>query len=326
MLSELDTELSDAWRKASGAGDVTAAVRSEQLQWLKRRDACGADTSCLSTRYNERLHAFVSEGSSAGDVRVAGSMQSELLVPRSANADGGNVAVRLLLNPCLSDQALKDMSEEPSVLSDAVAARKALPPGACDDPVLVEKIFAARFLQYAVLDMASEPWSFDAILATQNKRTGQCKDTRCLRRELDSIIDELSPAYLKGQAGWPRGKGLCTTEPKDTPVKNALSPLDAASRRAILGECGGEAVTAQACGGPHGKLLFLSCAIEGNQVNAPQWLYRQKNMAEPLLATEDGPLGVMESYSYTALGVGADDNGNDLEIAQGGPDRRVICH
>ncbi|WP_196481277.1 hypothetical protein [Burkholderia vietnamiensis] len=132
------------------------------------------------------------------------------------------------------------------------------------------------------------------------------------------------------------------------------------AHKTIAGECGNETITARTCDGSHGKMLFISCAVEGNQVNASQWLYRVNNAhPKPPLVVEDGPLGVMEStcngmpdllksarqnmaehymtyygyhgkqyrsvYAYTAMGVGADDNGNDLEIALGGPDVSVTC-
>lgn len=52
-LSALDNKLSIVWKKVSGFDPV--AMKSSQLQWLKLRDACGADASCLSACYSERL-------------------------------------------------------------------------------------------------------------------------------------------------------------------------------------------------------------------------------------------------------------------------------
>ncbi|MDR2209533.1 MAG: hypothetical protein LBE22_11245 [Azoarcus sp.] len=56
-LSRLDYLLFFAWTRASGIDPV--AMKASQLQWLKQRDACGADTSCLSARYKERLAVLV---------------------------------------------------------------------------------------------------------------------------------------------------------------------------------------------------------------------------------------------------------------------------
>ncbi|MBR7918666.1 DUF1311 domain-containing protein [Burkholderia vietnamiensis] len=58
-LSKLDSKLSVAWNDASDVAIAPAAIKASQLKWLKLRDACGADTSCLSARYNERLAALM---------------------------------------------------------------------------------------------------------------------------------------------------------------------------------------------------------------------------------------------------------------------------
>jgi uncharacterized protein YecT (DUF1311 family) len=54
-LSKLDSELSAIWKKAISQGGETAALKSSQLRWLKQRDTCGDDASCLGDRYHERL-------------------------------------------------------------------------------------------------------------------------------------------------------------------------------------------------------------------------------------------------------------------------------
>ncbi|WP_150622260.1 lysozyme inhibitor LprI family protein [Pandoraea horticolens] len=56
-LSKLDSDLAVVWKRVSRASSTPSLVAS-QLQWLKRRDTCGADVACLSTRYNERLAAL----------------------------------------------------------------------------------------------------------------------------------------------------------------------------------------------------------------------------------------------------------------------------
>ncbi|HIE4192092.1 MULTISPECIES: lysozyme inhibitor LprI family protein [Burkholderia] len=54
-LSKLDGELSTAWKRALAQGGDTAALKQAQLKWLKQRDQCGGDASCLRDRYRERL-------------------------------------------------------------------------------------------------------------------------------------------------------------------------------------------------------------------------------------------------------------------------------
>lgn len=285
--------------------------------------------------------------------------EGKRLIPRSEQANGGYVSSQLLLKPCMDIHTLIDAPDD-EALKDATDTRKALPPKTCDDAVLVEKLFQARFLQYATIGMVNDPWNLDAKITAQNHAVDQCKDVKCLAHELDAVIAALSPVYLGTDRTWPRGKGLCDTDPADIPATKALAWLDADSRKGIKDDCGEEAATAQTCQGPHGKLLFVSCAMEGNQVNAPQWLYRVGNAKpEPLLAVTDGPFGVQEStcngmpdlfttarismgehqdsfyrydgsqyqlaYSYTSTFVGTDANGNDLSIAQGEPSSKVVC-
>ncbi|WP_266156340.1 hypothetical protein [Dyella silvatica] len=292
-------------------------------------------------------------------VACAAWADGKRVIPRSEQVNEGYVSSQLLLKPCLDIHTLSDAPDE-ATLKSVAEARKALPAAACDDALLREQLFKARFLQYATIGMVNDPWNLDAKMAAQNQAIGQCKDLKCLARELDATIAALSPVYLGTDRTWPRSKGLCDADSVDTPALTALASLDSDSRKGIKNDCGEEAVTAQTCQGPHGKLLFVSCAMEGNQVNAPQWLYRSGNTKpEPLLAVTDGPLGVMESscngmpdlltgarismgehedsfyrydgrqyqlvYAYTSTFVGTDDNGNDLAIAQGQPSTKVVC-
>lgn len=54
-LSKLDGDLSAAWKRTLAKGGDTAAPKAAQLKWLKQRDQCGSDASCLGDRYRERL-------------------------------------------------------------------------------------------------------------------------------------------------------------------------------------------------------------------------------------------------------------------------------
>jgi len=84
-LSKLDSDLSVTWKNASDVAIAPAAMKSSQLQWLKLRDACGADISCLSARYNERLAALVSTQDQAGN-RLEALMETN--PGKSTDAEG----------------------------------------------------------------------------------------------------------------------------------------------------------------------------------------------------------------------------------------------
>lgn len=281
------------------------------------------------------------------------------VLPRSDQADGGYVSTQSLLRPCLDVRKLIDEPDD-GLLRDATAARNALPPGTCNNAALVEKVFTARFLQYATLSVVDDPWNIDRQIGAQNRAIDRCQDTQCLDRELNAVIRVLSPVYLHAQPVWPSGNGLCRHEAADAPVDRVLSTLGAQVRKELARKCGDEGLTAQTCAGPRGRLLFVSCETSGDQVNASQWLYRaRKRGFEPLLSVDDGPVGVLESacngwpdlktsarismgehqvtyyrfdgstyqpaYSYIETGVGSDGDGNGLAIAQGGTSIPVSC-
>lgn len=282
--------------------------------------------------------------------------EGKRVLPRSEQADGGYVSTQLLLKPCLDVLALTGQPDA-ELQKAATEARQTLPPGACDSPALVEKLFQARFLQYASLTMVRDPWNLDTQITAQNQTISRCPDTHCLERELDAAIAALLPVYQDAQPTWPQGKGLCATDP----VASTLKPFSKAMRKTFAAECGAESIAAQTCQGPHGKMVFVGCQMQGNQVNAPEWLFRaRRNGLEQILAIDNGPFGVLEStcngmpdlmtsarismgehgytyyrydgkqyqsvYAYTEIGVGTDDNGNDLAIAPDAvADTPVVC-
>lgn len=58
-LRKLDSKLSAVYGKlASAQARQRAALRQAQLAWLKTRDQCGADKSCINAQYDERLAAL----------------------------------------------------------------------------------------------------------------------------------------------------------------------------------------------------------------------------------------------------------------------------
>ena len=281
------------------------------------------------------------------------------MLPTSAQFSGGYLSTTLLLKPCMD---IHEWSDNPSDddRKQFEDARRGLPPDTCDQPALVEKLFTARFLQYASITAVHDPWNLDAKITAQNAAIDQCKDAQCLDRELNAVIAELSPVYLHSRPEWPRHAGLCTSKTVEVTLAKARTLLGAQAQKALVGTCASESLSVQACQGPRGKFIFASCTMSGNQVNGPEWLYRiGKAKPEPLLAIDDGPLGALTTscngmpdlmtaarvsmgehyltyyrydgtqyqsvYAYTAMGVGTDGNGNDLAIAQDRQLTRVAC-
>lgn len=268
-------------------------------------------------------------------------------------------SITLLLNPCSDGQA-EPYGSDADIQQQFADARNNLPTGTCSSPVLVEKLFRARFLQYASLALVHDPWNLDAKISAQNQAIGQCQDTRCLERELDGAIDALTPSYLNApNKTWPDGR-LCDTKLIQAPP----SFLAMSVRKEIVGECGGidsDKTAISTCKRSSKRLISAICRMQGNQVNASEWLFREKKgERELLLHTNDGPFGVLGSicngmpdllttarisagehshsyyrfdgskyqmvYGYTTLAV-ASGNGDDAIIALGGgvTESNVVC-
>jgi len=270
--------------------------------------------------------------------------------PGSIIQNAAYPSTALLLNPCLNAQAIAPR-EDSDTRQQFIGAGTAFPPETCSNPELVEKIFRVRFLQYALLTLVNDPWNFGTKIAAQEQAFSLCRDTHCLERELDSTINTLEPLYVNASdPKWPSGT-LCIAEP----IEVLPSVLTKKARKEISTECGGvdSGNTAiSACNSSHGKLVVATCRMQGNQVNTPQWLFRERKAGKKLLLyTSDGPFGVLESvcngmpdlittarmnagehsytyyrfdgsryqpvYGYTAMSIGNGDDGYDFFIAQG---------
>ncbi len=215
---------------------------------------------CALTAY-----AFVAASSAIAD--------GPRTIPTSAQFSGSYLSTTLLLKPCTD---IHEWSDNPSddVLKQFEDAQRGLPPDTCDQPALVERLFTARFLQYASIAAVHDPWNMDAKVTAQNAAIAQCKDAQCLERELNAVIAELSPVYLHARPEWPRGVGLCTSKTVEVTPTKARALIGTKAQRALVDTCAPESLSVQTCQGPRGKFVFASCTMSGNQVNSSEWLYR----------------------------------------------------
>ena len=218
------------------------------------------------------------------------------IIPRSDQVDTiPYLSIELWLKPCVDMKTLGYTDNDDD--ENTADARNALPPGTCDNPDLVEKLFRARFLQGSAITMVRDPWNLNTKIIAQNAVIDRCKDTSCLGHALDAVIVELSPIYFDTPLPWPRGTGLCPGEWISISAKKALASLDNAQRKEIADAYGEDRIEASTCSGSHGKLMDIIGTMTGNQVNAPEWLYRLNHgKAETLLSlSSDGPFDVLES-------------------------------
>ena len=181
-----------------------------------------------------------------------------LTIPRSEQATGGYLSTALLLKPCLD---IREWSPEPdeALLKQVADARKGLPPETCDSPALMEKLFKARFLQYASIAVVSDPWNLDTKIRAQNEAMSRCKNTECLDRELDAAIAALSPVYLDSHPEWPKGTGLCTSKTVDVAASKVRALLGGRVQKDIVDTCAPESLSVQTCRGLQGTLVFAGC-------------------------------------------------------------------
>jgi uncharacterized protein len=54
-LSDLDDQLSAAYKKARSMSSDPAALQKEQLAWIRNRNTCGANVACLTQSYKLRI-------------------------------------------------------------------------------------------------------------------------------------------------------------------------------------------------------------------------------------------------------------------------------
>lgn len=57
-LSQFDSELASAWKASLVQSQNGSGLKRAQQQWLRLRNACGDDKSCIADRYKERLAAL----------------------------------------------------------------------------------------------------------------------------------------------------------------------------------------------------------------------------------------------------------------------------
>lgn len=239
---------------------------------------------------------------------ISATAEGQLVIPNVNEVQPAYGSVELLLNSCSN---VMDNDED---FADQVNdARKYLPTGTCSDPKLVNKLFKARFLQYSMIDNVPDPWNFDKEIAEQNKTIAECKDTECLNKALDNIINKLAPLYLnpsKADTDKGNAKSLCDGDFDADSTKRYTSVIGKLIRYLDSGNdrCAGYGydneddngkvvhyldVDYSTCKSKVGDLLVAQCTINltSNQVNSPTWIYKLEQNEKPkeLFNSNDGP-------------------------------------
>ena len=208
--------------------------------------------------------------------------------------------------------------KDDNIISMVDEAKAAYPANTCDNPVLANKLFKARFLQYSTITLVDDPWNLDIEIVEQNKLISQCKDTACLDKVLDSIISQLYPRYISIPIDRPStSDNLCSGEidlandkKMDSVIKKLVANLSTDDN------CGSEDLSAygsysydedkskpytnvlfDVCKSNVGDLFIAECKMFGNQVDADTWIYLLNTNSEPklLFNSNTGPDYILDS-------------------------------
>ena len=116
-LAQLDSQVASAFAaaKARAPAQQQAKVEAEQLEWLRRRNACGADASCLERMIGGRLGQLQTNAAIAG---TAGNDVAAMVQDTPAAAAASNPAPATVA----ADQARDTAAESPQPQPPAVSS------------------------------------------------------------------------------------------------------------------------------------------------------------------------------------------------------------
>ena len=248
----------------------------------------------------------------------AQQIKQERVIPRIDQLVPPYLSTILLLSPCADISLLGFNDKDDDTIKIVDEAKAAYPANTCDNPVLANKLFKARFLQYSTITLVDDPWNLDIEIVEQNKLISQCKDTACLDKVLDSIISQLYPRYISIPIDRPStSDNLCSGEidlandkKMDSVIKKLVASLSTDDN------CGSEDfsdyednpidedkskpytnVLFDICKSNVGDLFIAECKMFGNQVNTDTWIYLLKPDIEPklLFNSYNGPYYPLDS-------------------------------
>ena len=248
----------------------------------------------------------------------AQQIKQERVIPRIDQLVPPYLSTILLLSPCADISLLGFNDKDDDTIKIVDEAKAAYPANTCDNPVLANKLFKARFLQYSTITLVDDPWNLDIEIVEQNKLISQCKDTACLDKVLDSIISQLYPLYISIPIDRPPTSGqlcnskvdLASDKKMDLVIKKLVASLSTDDN------CGSEDfsdyednpidedkskpytnVLFDICKSNVGDLFIAKCKMFGNQVNTDTWIYLLKPDIEPklLFNSYNGPYYPLDS-------------------------------
>ena len=248
----------------------------------------------------------------------AQQIKQERVIPRIDQLVPPYLSTILLLSPCADISLLGFNDKDDDTIKIVDEAKAAYPANTCDNPVLANKLFKARFLQYSTITLVDDPWNLDVEIVEQNRLISQCKDTACLDKVLDSIISQLYPRYISIPIDRPStSDNLCSGEidlandkKMDSVIKKLVASLSTDDN------CGSEDfsdyednpidedkskpytnVLFDICKSNVGDLFIAECKMFGNQVNTQTWFYLLNPDIEPkqLFNSYNGPYYPLDS-------------------------------
>ena len=253
-------------------------------------------------------------------------------LPNRNQVDLPNLPLRLALDPCLDlSRAAEDA--EAGELQALQRQQARLPAGTCNNLPLAEQLFQFQLLQNALQSQAPQGF-YEYPLAQRRQQTlDACTSMPCLQQALDTMLPIVQERLQTRQVLSTR-LPLCDRPSTALAMRQVWPLLRPADRRTLrqAQHATSTPLHAQQCSGSLGQWLRVTFALSGNQVNAPEWMFRvQKGRATLVADAEDGPLqeqssrcnGLPDLVSTARINAGEHDtrlwqyNGSRYQVVMG---------
>ncbi|MHB2249287.1 lysozyme inhibitor LprI family protein [Pseudomonas fitomaticsae] len=211
-LYELDAQMGAAYRKLMKATPAQTEVKKAQREWLKERDRCGEEVSCLSQRYQDRLQVLHAQWIDAVaykpdeiDKQVMEDLQ---LLVREMSKENPEFALERALGSLTTANGETSFSGDPSDDNtyDQTLFPKSIPKGVTQNEweALNASGLDAEAEQgqanYTLIDLDGDGQR-DLIVSTYTGGTGLFSFYETFRRDGERFTRRLAPYDLDAGAG-----------------------------------------------------------------------------------------------------------------------------
>ncbi|AWA40927.1 hypothetical protein DBV33_20850 [Pseudomonas fluorescens] len=211
-LYELDAQMGAAYRKLMKAAPAQAEVKNAQRQWLKERDRCVEEVSCLNQRYQHRLQVLHAQWIDAVaykpddiDKQVMEDLQQRV---REMSKESPEFALERALDSLSTDDGETSFSGDPSDDNtyDQTLFPKSIPKGVTPNEWKALKASGLDAdaeqgqANYSLIDLNGDGQR-DLIVSTYTGGTGLFSLYETFRRDGERFTRRLAPYDPDASAG-----------------------------------------------------------------------------------------------------------------------------